>query len=77
MVGSLYEHNLRPRHSLWMAEQIPGAELVFVRGADHFTMLKRPAAYARCIGRWLERCLQPGRWESRLQTDGGQHMKAR
>lgn len=59
---------IRPRHSLWMAEQIPGAELVFVRGADHFTMLKRPAAYARHIGRWLE---------SRLQPEGGLHMKER
>ena len=51
---------IRPRHSLWMAEKIPGAEIVFVKGADHFTMLKRPKAYAGYIRRWLMRAAEPG-----------------
>ena len=32
---------IRPRHSLWMGEQIPDAKVVFVKGADHFTLLKK------------------------------------
>ena len=51
---------IRPRHSLWMAEKIPGAEIVFVKGADHFTMLKRPKAYAGYIRRWPMRAAEPG-----------------
>ncbi len=32
---------IRPRHSLWMGEQIPDSKVVFVKGADHFTLLKK------------------------------------
>ena len=41
------------RHSLWMGEQIPDAKVVFVKGADHFTLLKKERAYAGHIVRWL------------------------
>ncbi|MCB7332643.1 hypothetical protein LI010_01145 [Enterocloster aldenensis] len=44
---------IRPRHSLWMGEQIPDAKVVFVKGADHFTLLKKERAYAGHIVRWL------------------------
>lgn len=40
---------IRPRHSLWMGRQIADAKVVFVKGADHFTLLKREKAYARYI----------------------------
>ena len=32
---------IRPRHSLWMGEQIPDSKVVFVKGADHFTLQER------------------------------------
>lgn len=44
---------IRPRHSLWMGEQIPDAKVVFVKGADHFTLLKKERVYAGHIVRWL------------------------
>ena len=44
---------IRPRHSLWMGEQIPDSKVVFVKGADHFTLLKKERAYAGHIVRWL------------------------
>lgn len=44
---------IRPRHSLWMGEQIPDAKVVFVKGADHFTLLKKEKAYANHIVAWL------------------------
>ena len=34
-------------------EQIPDAKVVFVKGADHFTLLKKERAYAGHIVRWL------------------------
>lgn len=45
---------IRPRHSLWMGEQIPDAKVVFVKGADHFTLLKKEKAYACHIAAWLK-----------------------
>lgn len=45
---------IRPRHSLWMGEQIPDAKVVFVKGADHFTLLKKERAYASHIAAWLK-----------------------
>ena len=44
---------IRPRHSLWMGEQIMDAKVVFVKGADHFTLLKKEKAYASHIVAWL------------------------
>lgn len=44
---------IRPRHSLWMGEQIKDAKVVFVKGADHFTLLKKEKAYAHHIAAWL------------------------
>lgn len=44
---------IRPRHSLWMGEQIPDARVVFVKGADHFTLLKKEKAYAVHMMSWL------------------------
>lgn len=44
---------IRPRHSLWMGEQIPDAKVVFVKGADHFTLLKKEKAYVAHIMAWL------------------------
>lgn len=44
---------IRPRHSLWMGEQIPDAKVVFVKGADHFTLLKKEKAYGAHIMAWL------------------------
>ncbi len=50
---------IRPRHSLWMAGQIPGAEIVFVKRADHFTLLKRERAYGAYIRGWLDKAASP------------------
>ena len=44
---------IRPRHSLWMGEQIPDSKVVFVKGADHFTLLKKEKAYGAHIMAWL------------------------
>lgn len=44
---------IRPRHSLWMGEQIKDAKVVFVKGADHFTLLRKEKAYASHIAAWL------------------------
>lgn len=40
---------IRPSHSVWMGRQIADSKVVFVKGADHFTLLKREKAYARYI----------------------------
>lgn len=40
---------IRPRHSLWLGKQIADAKVVFVKRADHFTMLRREKAYAGYI----------------------------
>lgn len=44
---------IRPRHSLWMGRQIADAKVVFVKGADHFTLLRREKAYAAYIMEYL------------------------
>ena len=44
---------IRPRHSLWMGEESMDAKVVFVKGTDHFTLLKKEKAYASHIVAWL------------------------
>lgn len=44
---------IRPGHSIWMGRQIADSKVVFVKGADHFTLLKREKAYARYILSYL------------------------
>lgn len=44
---------IRPSHSIWMGRQIADSKVVFVKGADHFTLLRRGKAYAGYILKYL------------------------
>jgi pimeloyl-ACP methyl ester carboxylesterase len=42
-------------HSEYLAETIPGAQLVLLAGTSHFSMLQDPAGYTRAVRAFLDR----------------------
>jgi pimeloyl-ACP methyl ester carboxylesterase len=45
---------IRPEHASYLADTIPGAKLVTLRGVTHFAPLQRPASFNAVLLEWLE-----------------------
>jgi pimeloyl-ACP methyl ester carboxylesterase len=55
VIGGGEDHRTTPAAHEALAEEIPGAELVILKGAAHFTPLEVPDAVTAALERWIAR----------------------
>jgi pimeloyl-ACP methyl ester carboxylesterase len=55
VIGGGADHRTTPAAHEALAEEIPGAELVILKGAAHFTPLEVPDAVTAALERWMAR----------------------
>ena len=60
ILGGQEDHRTTPAAHQALADEIPGAELVLVDGAAHFTMLESPAVVTEWMERWIKSEVHPG-----------------
>lgn len=49
-----HDEGIKPEHSKYLADTIPGAKLVILRGLSHFSMLQDPPVYTKAIRDFID-----------------------
>jgi len=57
IVQSEHDEFIKPEHAAYLAESIPGAELIQLPGVSHFAPLQRPAQFNEVVLTFLARVL--------------------
>ncbi len=55
VVHAEHDEFIRAEHAAYLAENLPGAELVHLEGVSHFAPVQRPDAFDRVVAAFLER----------------------